>query len=73
VVERALSRVRERIADGADLEQLEELIAATREITDDERSALWLYAWHCLHEASPAVAAAVPPESRAREPTLPLG
>lgn len=40
--------IREQVADGVSLEQVDsELIDSLAELDDEARSSLWLYAWHC--------------------------
>ena len=40
--------IRERVGRGDGMESLESELIETAPVSEDERSALWLYAWHCL-------------------------
>ena len=46
--ERLRESIRERIGRGDGLESLESELIATAPVSEEERSALWLYAWHCI-------------------------
>ena len=41
-------RIRERVGKGDGLESLESELIETAPVSEEERSALWLYAWHCI-------------------------
>jgi hypothetical protein len=48
VIDEIRTTIREQVADGASLEQVDsEFIDSLAELDDDARSSLWLYAWHC--------------------------
>ena len=50
-------QIMQRLDAGSDLDEIEdELINSLSEVSDDERAALWLFAWSYRH--SPARAAA---------------
>jgi hypothetical protein len=46
--------IRERIGRGDALESLESELIETAPVSEEERSALWLYAWHCIAHPRPA-------------------
>jgi hypothetical protein len=46
MVERAHRQIRQRMDAGATLDEIETLIRVTPGVNDEERAALWLYAWH---------------------------
>ncbi len=66
--DRARTRIRERIAAGATLEEIEHLIRASRGLTEDERAALWIYAWHYDPAQDPAHVREAPPPEPALQP-----
>ena len=47
MVQDVRSRIRDRVAAGATLDEIELMIRMSRGLTQEERDALWLYAWHC--------------------------
>jgi hypothetical protein len=46
VIEDIRSTIREQVALGASLEQVDSELDSM-ELDDESRSSLWLYAWHC--------------------------
>ena len=42
----ARGHIRDRIERGATLDELDSVIRARRGLDEEQRSALWLYAWH---------------------------
>ena len=50
IKESTRARIRERIAHGASLRDVDRQLDGMTNLREDERSALWLYAWHCERE-----------------------
>jgi hypothetical protein len=61
MVEEIRATLRERIANGATLEEIEMIVRMSRGLRPDERSELWRYAWSYDPRAS---------RDRSRSPTL---
>ena len=59
MVEEIRATLRERIANGATLEEIEMIVRMSRGLRPDERSELWRYAWS--YDPAPAVEASLPP------------
>ena len=47
MIEDIRTTIREQVADGASLEQVDSELDSLAELDDEARSSLWLYAWHC--------------------------
>jgi hypothetical protein len=47
VIEDIRTTIREQVAHGASLEQVDLELDSLPELDDEARSSLWLYAWHC--------------------------
>ena len=59
MVEEIRATLRERIANGATLEEIEMIVRMSRGLRPEERSELWRFAWS--YDPAPVVVEAAPP------------
>jgi hypothetical protein len=48
ILEELRESIRDRVGRGDGLASLEAELIETAPVSEEERSALWLYAWHCI-------------------------